>query len=119
MALSRKTVVDQIEVRRDGTIQVRLGLLVMDGEAEIHCQWHRTAIEPGGDVDEQIAAVNTHLESMGHLPVPDEDLKPLKDVKGVVHTPTVVKAYQDRVAALADARAEAANQRVNQALQGR
>lgn len=119
MALSHKTVVDQIEVRRDGTIQVKLGLLVMDGDSEISCQWHRTAIEPGGDVDEQIAAVNAHLESMGKAPVPTEELKPLKDVKGVVHTPAVVKAYQDRVAALADAQAEATNRRVNQALQGR
>ena len=119
MALARKTVVDQIEIRRDGTIQVRLGLLVMDGDAEIHCQWHRTAIEPGGDVDEQIAAVNAHLESMGQLPVPNDDLKPLKDVKQVIHTPGVVKAYQDRVAALADARAEEIGRRVNQALQGR
>ncbi len=66
MALSRKTVIDQIEIRRDGSTTIRFGLLIMDGDTEIQANWHRAAVSAVGNIDSRIAAVEAHLESLGH-----------------------------------------------------
>lgn len=67
--LVRRTVIDQIELRRDGATQIRFGLVIEEDRVEIDCKWHRTAVPPGGDLDAQIAAVDAHLALMGHPPV--------------------------------------------------
>ena len=76
--LEKKTIVDQLEITRTGAVQVRLGLLIVDDGREVDCKWHRTVIEPGGLVDEQMAAVNAHLEQMGRLPVDDAGIAYIK-----------------------------------------
>jgi hypothetical protein len=73
MALTRKTVVDQIEIRRDGSTNIRFGLLILDGDEEIQTSWHRTSVPAGGNVDTQIAAVESHLETMGHPAIETAD----------------------------------------------
>lgn len=62
----RKTVIDQIEITRGGAVQLRLGLLLIDGDKEVDCKWHRTVVPAGGSVAAQIAAVNEHLATMGY-----------------------------------------------------
>lgn len=93
--IEKKTIVDQIEITRTGHIQIRFGLLLVEDGAEIGCQWHRTAIEPGGDVDAQIAAVEQHLASMGR-PAVDRDglMASLKPIARVAHTPEVVQRFR-------------------------
>ena len=66
--IEKRTVIDQIEVTRDGTVQIRFALLLVKDGTEIDCKWHRTAIELGGDVDAQLAVVNEHLAAMGKAP---------------------------------------------------
>jgi hypothetical protein len=60
----RKTVLDQPELHRSGLLQIRLGLLLVEDDVELSCQWHRTAVELTGDVQQQMAAVNAHLAVM-------------------------------------------------------
>ena len=72
--LERKSILDQIEITREGCLQVRIGLLIMDGEKEVSCKWHRFALGvdsnfPEDALQQQIAAVNAHLEAMGEAPV--------------------------------------------------
>ena len=94
MAILQQTVVDQIEITRNSTIQIRFGLLVEKDGEEIACAWQRTAIEPGGDVDAQIAAVNANLVSMKREPCPISETARLKAIQAIVQTPAVIAAYK-------------------------
>jgi hypothetical protein len=76
--IEKQTIVDQIEITRTGYVQVRLGLLLIDDGREIDCKWHRTSIEPGGDVDRQMAAVNASLEQAGKLAVDGAGIEKVK-----------------------------------------
>lgn len=63
--LERKTVVDQIEICRDGAVRIRMALLIVDGSTELNSRWHRTSVGPGGDAAAQMQHVNDHLVQMG------------------------------------------------------
>jgi len=84
--INKRTAVDQIEVTRNGTIQVRIALEVVDGSNIIAHKWHRTAIEAGGDVDAQMAAVNAHItsEPMNEQPVSAADIARIKAVQAAI-----------------------------------
>ena len=81
--IAKQTVVDQIEVNRNGTIQIRIALELVENGAVLNHKWHRTAIEAGGDVDAQIAAVNAHItsEPMNEQPVSAADIARIKAVQ--------------------------------------
>lgn len=72
--IEHKTVVDAVEVSRNGTVQVRIALLLVEDGVELDCKWHRTALNVDSDVSVQFDAVNTHLESMGKQPVSMSDV---------------------------------------------
>ena len=79
--LERKTVIDQIEVKGAGFVQLRLGLVIMDNGVELSRRYHRTAFDPAqpeAHVDAQMASVNAHLVSMGELPVEAADIADIK-----------------------------------------
>lgn len=69
--LERKTVIDQIEICRDGAVRVRLVLLIMDGVQELNSRYHRTVIEPSTDAVAQMQHVNDHLAQMGEAQLDD------------------------------------------------
>jgi hypothetical protein len=74
MTISKRTILDQVEIARDGAVQVRIGLELVEGGQTIACRWHRTSVAPGGSVAEQMAAVNVHLTQMNEIPVGAEDI---------------------------------------------
>ncbi len=78
MALERRTIVNQIEVNEFGTVQVRFAIQIVDGDNVIHSRWHRTAVDLTGDVDQQLAAVNAHMDEMGEARVSDKDIDRIK-----------------------------------------
>ena len=57
MALSEQTLIDQIEVTRNGTIQVREANLVLRDGTEIAKTFHRYCLHPGADLSGQPAQV--------------------------------------------------------------
>ena len=57
MALSEQTLIDQIEVTRNGTIQVREANLVHRDGTEIAKTFHRYCLHPGADLTGQPAQV--------------------------------------------------------------
>lgn len=81
MTIERKTVVDQIEICRNGSINIRLGLLLVEDGAEIDCKYHRTVLEPGTTAIDQFAVVNAHLSAVGKNPVSDEDIASIEDAR--------------------------------------
>ena len=94
--MEKKTILDQIEITRDGTIQVRLAILVLEDGEEISSAWHRMSIPPGTNPAEQIALVNTHLQQMKKEPLQNAVL--IEQVAAVVHTPEVKQRYEEKQA---------------------
>ena len=100
MTISKSTILDQIEITRDGTIQVRLAILVLEDGEEISSTWHRTSIPPGTDPVAQMAAVNAHLQQMKKGNVQDTSL--IEQVVAIVHTPEVKQRYAEKQEAMED-----------------
>jgi hypothetical protein len=92
--IEKKTIIDQIEITRNGTVQIRLGLLILEDGQEIDSKWHRTALPPGHDVTAQIAAVNAHLALMGKPAVSETDAARITSVCTQAWTPEVIAAYE-------------------------
>lgn len=82
MAIIRKTVVDQIEVTRNGGYQIRLAILIdEDGDEDIDSRkWHRTMVWNSGQVDATFAGVNAALAQMKAAPVPQAAINRVRNV---------------------------------------
>ena len=109
----KQLIIDQIEVTKNGTIQIRMHKLSSDGDMLGN---HRTAIEPGGDIDAQIAAVNAHMGSEGYAAIPQKDVDRVKVTAAATWTPEniapvtaqVVEAIKEQQAAITEAAAKKA-----------
>jgi hypothetical protein len=87
--ITKRTLVDQIELTRSGRVQVRFQLLIEeDGQPMGDPKLHRTAIDPGGDVEATLAAVNADITARPELraaPIErDHMVDALKAVCGLV-----------------------------------
>ena len=73
MALVRKTLIDRIEVARDGTTSVRIARLVVDDstQAEVSCNWHRATISSASAVPAMITAINADMSARGEPTITD------------------------------------------------
>lgn len=65
------TKIDQVEYYPDGHIGIRFIKTNFDPDNPERTEYHRTSIDPGGNLDRQMSAVNAHLEKMGCAPVSD------------------------------------------------
>lgn len=95
--IEQQTILDQIEVRRDGTIGIRLALRVLKDGVEISSSWHRTSIMPGQDSEEQMAVVNTDITTRPTLmaaPLEAADIAKIKSVADLIQTPELVAQFQ-------------------------
>lgn len=61
MAIERKTILDKIELDRDGNIAIRAGLLLMENGVELSTNWHRTSIPANVAVADHFVHINSHL----------------------------------------------------------
>ena len=74
MALDKQTVIDQIEVVENGTVQVRQATIITEDGNQISRTFHRWVITPSQDYSDQ------------------EDK--VKAICQVTHTPEVIAAYK-------------------------
>ena len=75
--LKKLSVIDQIDVMRDGSLHVRRADLIMENKIEIAKNYHRNVLHPGDDLngqDDKIVAV-----------------------AGAVWTTKVIKDYKDKL----------------------
>lgn len=91
--IEKITLVDRIEMNANATIGIRLALMIVDDGAEISRRYHRTVIEPGTPVSEQMALVNDHLSQMNQSAVSAQDIARIEQVAVVVHTEDVIAAF--------------------------
>ncbi len=91
--LTRKTVIDDIQVSRVGEIKVTLAIIVLDDEEEIASSYFYIGIKPGASIDEQVNTINAELAQTKKPPI--EDFTLLKNVAEVVMAAEAVMAKID------------------------
>lgn len=72
--IERKTMLDRVELSRDGSVSIRLALMLVENGVELHTQYHRCSIDINGDVVTQMADVVGHLAEQGFPPLPESAL---------------------------------------------
>lgn len=90
----KRTVVDQIEIDREGTIRIRMAKEIVDGDTVVAKEWHRTVLPPGGDIDFQMMMVNQSLvRDFGYPAVSDADIARIRSMVPAIHTEEIINAY--------------------------
>ena len=74
MAITKETIVDQITIIEDGTIQYREAIRIKEDDVQLSQTYHRTSLEPASDLTDVPANVVA--------------------ICNVAWTPTVIDAYQ-------------------------
>ena len=98
--MPKQLIIDQIEVTKDGTVQVRMHKLSSDGDLIGN---HRTSFPPATDINAQVAAVNAHMATENYSAISDADVVKLTAICNTVWTAEVIAAYQAQVAAQQEA----------------
>lgn len=101
--MEKSTIVDRIEIERDGTVSVRFRKLIVDGEQVYDLGMHRMRVEPGADLDALLTANNAHLASMGMGEVATDDMPQVRSVLSLIQTPEKTQLFM----AMKQAREEA------------
>ena len=81
----KQLIIHHIEAHKSGTIFIEWNKYSSDGD-DLR-EMHRTSVEPGGDIDAQIAAVNAHMGAEGFAPIPDADVVRVKATAAATWTP--------------------------------
>lgn len=76
--IEQKTMLDRVELSRDGSVSMRLALIIENDGQVLSTQYHRLAIDIHGDVVEQMGEVVAHLGTMGYPPLPEPALQLLR-----------------------------------------
>lgn len=72
--INKRTIIDQIEVARGGTVGVRFRKEVVEDGLVLMSEFHRTSIVVDGSVAAQIGAVNAHLSAMNCETVAEDEI---------------------------------------------
>lgn len=95
----KQTIVEKIEPQPDGHVGIRLGLLDT-GDGKVLRKVHRLVVEPGGDVEVRIAAVNADITTRPDLMAqPIDGIEEIKAACRQAHTRDKVKRYRERISA--------------------
>jgi hypothetical protein len=98
--MEKRTVVDQVEIKRDGTMQIRFKKQLVDDDGTVtELGYHRTAAMPGEDLTAQLENVDNHLRTglkAGGLDQAEKDF--CEQVKTAMWTPEVVAAKRAQLA---------------------
>lgn len=73
--ITRRSIVEQIEVPSAGGVQVRIALQLVEDGVVLNSKWHRTYIPVGISPAEQMAYVNEGLASMGEAAISSADIQ--------------------------------------------
>lgn len=89
----KRVIVDQIEITSFGHIQIRMRKQFVDGADVYELDYHRTAIEVGGDVAAQMAFVNADLATMSLGQVSSEEINAILAHAKIAFTPERIAAF--------------------------
>jgi hypothetical protein len=89
----QRTIIDQIEIRRDGTVRVRLDKQLLRDGVVIQSAWHRGQWHPGLDFEAHKNDINKHLTEMGAAEVDPGEWGRITRVLAMEQTQDVIDAY--------------------------
>jgi hypothetical protein len=92
--IEQKTIVDQIEIAKNGVVQVRFAKQLVRGDRVLSSEWHRTAFEPGIPAEAQIWEVNRHLSALECAAVPDSEAAKILSIVQHVHTDECIAQFR-------------------------
>lgn len=96
--MKKRSIIDHIEISRDGTINVRIAKEVLDGDGTVLISaWHRTVCPPGSNIDAQMQAVNANLHEMKCASVGGTCIARLKAHAATAWTEEVKRDHQAKV----------------------
>src|SRR5262245_18761510 len=101
--IEKRTIVDQREVMRDGTIQVRFRKEIIEDGVVISFGYHRVALQPGDDLDNAMASVNNHLQFMKNESVSSDEIDSIRRIVTAEHTVEKISEFQAAKEALLSA----------------
>jgi hypothetical protein len=99
--MAKSLIIEQIEVTKNGTIQVRMHKISSDGDVIGN---HRTILPPATDINAQVAAVNAHMATENYSAISAADVAKLTAICNAAWTAEVIAAYQAEIAAVVAAR---------------
>src|SRR5688500_8272401 len=91
--LIQRTIIDQIEFTRGGTVQLRLARQVVVNDTVLTSEYHRAALEPGTDLEAAIPIIHEHLRQLGSAEVEPAEWDRLRRLIQLEHTPAVIAAF--------------------------
>lgn len=94
--IEKRTMIDRIEIDRDGVISLRFAKELVENGVVLSKNYHRTVITPDTDIDNQLNAVDNHLQQMGVMPLDTEDRAWIKSMKSSVQTPDRTAKWRAR-----------------------
>ena len=86
--------VTNVSTLKTGHIKVSFDKLSSDNDL---VGGHTMMVEPGGDIDAQIAAVNAHMGSEGYAAIPQKDVDRVKVTAAATWTPENIKPFTTQV----------------------
>lgn len=93
----QRTIIDQIEITRDGEVRLRLDKqLLRDGKVISEPKYHRVAWEPGADFESSISIVNSHLVQMDEAIVEPEEWDRVREVITQQHTQKRIDDWREK-----------------------
>lgn len=96
--MKKQTVFNQLEMNEDGLIQIRFQKQFVDDDGSVTALgWHRTILEPGGNIDEQLSSADANLKAMGEGGLKETaGLDAVRRVVETVHTPEAIAEFQQK-----------------------
>jgi hypothetical protein len=84
MMIERLTVLNQIEVTENSTLQLRFAFKLVEEGVEISSAWHRTALATGVDVNAAMQDLSAAFIAMNNKPVSEADIDKIQAVANAV-----------------------------------
>lgn len=79
--MEKITILDHIGISSTGAIELLFAKQIREGSNVLASEWHRTLIDKGGDIEQQIDAVNNHLVSgLGYPAVASIDIERIERI---------------------------------------
>lgn len=84
--IKRQTVLDSIEITRNGLIQIRIAFELIENGIVISNKVHRTTIDKTIDIDKHMEILNSHItgDPINEMPISASEIERIKAIILVV-----------------------------------
>lgn len=107
--MHKEVLLDQVTLCADGSIGIKLNKRIIDDDGSVFfTEPHRTSVDVLGEVSDQIALVNAHLNGLGFPAVPDAALAKISALTNLHRADPAVQDRRETTRLIREALAEQA-----------